>query len=91
MTLSLLGSANLGVRGKHVIAAQRGVRRSAVSLRGSANLVRSGLRRNGPSDTASHHRPEAIAVTARCTPRKSQARHCSPHGLEETSELGRII
>jgi hypothetical protein len=68
----LLGSANLGVRGKHVIAAQRGVRRSAVSPLGSANLARSGLRRNGPSDTASHHRPEAIAVTTRCTPRKSQ-------------------
>jgi hypothetical protein len=36
----------------------------AVSLLGSANLIRPGLRPNGSSNTASRHRPEATVATA---------------------------
>jgi hypothetical protein len=46
---------------------------------GSANLIHSGFHPNGSSNIASRHRQEAIAVTARCTPRKSQARHYPPY------------
>jgi hypothetical protein len=37
---------------------RRGLKRSALPLLGSANLVHPGLRPNGPSNTASRHRPE---------------------------------
>jgi len=36
---------------------QRRINRMTVSFFGSANLVRPGLRPNGPSDIASRHRP----------------------------------
>ena len=46
------------VEGRMVDAAQRGVNRRPVSLLGSANLVRSRLRLDGPSNIASRHRPK---------------------------------
>jgi len=39
----------------------------ALSLLGSANLIRPGLRPNGSSHTASRHRPEATAAKGPCT------------------------
>jgi len=40
---------------------QRWINRPALSLLGSANLVRPGLRPNGPSNIASRHRPRKRA------------------------------
>jgi hypothetical protein len=87
MARSLLGSANLvlGWIGHSLL--KRRVKRSAVSLLGSANLIHSWLRRNGSSNIASRHRQEAIAVTARCTPRKSQGRHYPPTWKIEQASL----
>src|SRR6476661_2616923 len=76
--LSRLGSANLVVEGGRPFLLRRGLKRSALPLLGSANLVHPGLRQNGLSNTASRHRPEAIAVPACCSPRKSQAGHYPP-------------
>jgi len=41
-------------------------------LLGSANLIHSGLRPNGPSNMASRHRLKTTAAVAPCTSRKSQ-------------------
>ena len=62
-----------------------------MSLLGSANLIDPGLRPNRSSNTASRHRQEAIGVTTRCTPRKSQPTSYPPLGSEKQPSLEGLL
>ena len=74
---------------------RRGRNRMTLSRRGSANLLRSGLRPNGPSNTASRHRHLAGENGDRrdrvMHPRKSQKPTTHLPAKAKTSELGRSI
>jgi len=54
----------------------------ALSLLGSANLLRPGLRPNGSSHTVSRHRPEATAAKGPCTLARRRRSPQPPNGRE---------
>ena len=63
---------------------QRWINRMALSFLGSANLVRPGLRANGPSNTA-YPSPYGEQNARPCIHRKSQRRHIHIH-MERKNE-----
>src|SRR6476661_5039406 len=91
MALSLLGSATWWWRVDRPFLLRRGLKRSALPLLGSANLVHPGLRPNGPSNIASRHRLRRSQCQRAAALANRRQGTIHPLWKDETSELGRTI